>query len=953
MTSINSSKLWTTAENENIAWIFPAPEGITPDMSMILCPGMVGENGPIANFVIVNDGWDGPGQGSAALTYFFVSATADVSVADQQAAIIAAFAKWSENIDVSYSPAAGPGLDFSVDIEFGTIAHGGCPYPFPASGGPLAHNFYPSGSLLGGDMHFNDTYGFNIGLNWDIFSIAMHEAGHGLGIGHSALSAAVMYPFIMGVYTDLHADDIAAAQSIYATATSPGVSWNTSPPSSTTSGDTVNFSWDVENGATTGTQVYYDTNNPPTSAGATSVQSGAGGTYSDSITAPVVGGPTTYYFQARGTIDGTLYTSAVSSVVVNAADGSPTGLTVADLGSPTPTFSARHHDLEGDAGNRRRIQIASSSADLSSETSLLWDESSAGVAFAPNLADGAQSTAVTYGGSQLSWNQTYYWRIKYWDVNGNASPWSAEGSFTMQSPSGTMTNASGWQMVGVPTGATVNTSDLTGVGGTFYGWNEVTGAYESVTTLVGGRGYYVTGTGGAISLNSGTAVDGPFPITGLSATAGNTYSGWSMISNPYNGTINWDTIYDGGFTTNIEPFYTKWNGTQYVTYNATSNMGAAGATIDPFQAFWVHVTPEGSTGSLTLQPPSTFGGTSKPIPFDANWWLLQLSATSGALRDDYNWVGVHAEADTQWDIRDGTKPGKFTSSFVHLYIDHPDWGGYSNQYHQDVRETPYNVGDTVTWTATLEVSSTPMTVDLFWPTLDVLPSEWTYTFDGVDMATTPSVSVLMTTLTKTFTVTATRLQSGVGTLAVALGPTSPAPSSFTSGDTLTALQLELSAAAEEIDVDALQVGTEGAAAAGAIRIYHDLNGDGVLDAGEPEITSMTIASGTSMRVLVVLESIAGSPGDTIRAILDPAAVTATGSITATAISGNGTFVEGATMLIPSAPAEASARVSGGGGSGSGCAVSATSTSVGSLPLLLIGLLALGFLKRRNQLRLHR
>ena len=53
-----------------------------------------------------------------------------------------------------------------------------------------------------------------------MFTIALHEAGHSLGLDHSVDPDAVMYPFYSGPVTGLHSDDIAGIQSIYDTAQS-------------------------------------------------------------------------------------------------------------------------------------------------------------------------------------------------------------------------------------------------------------------------------------------------------------------------------------------------------------------------------------------------------------------------------------------------------------------------------------------------------------------------------------------------------------------------------------------------------------------------------------------------------------------------------------------------------------------------------------------------------------
>jgi alpha-L-rhamnosidase len=61
------------------------------------------------------------------------------------------------------------------------------------------------------------------------------------------------------------------------------------------------------------------------------------------------------------------------------------------------------------------------------------------VGLKPNLETGdqwdsgqvksAQSTQVAYGGKGLESGQTYYWKVRYWDKNGRASPYSTPGMF--------------------------------------------------------------------------------------------------------------------------------------------------------------------------------------------------------------------------------------------------------------------------------------------------------------------------------------------------------------------------------------------------------------------------------------------------------------------------------------------------------------------------------------------
>ena len=155
------------------------------------------------------------------LTYAFDTGTADVAGDGERDAVRRAFASWSAVVQISFRE-VGTGDSPDIFIDW-TQANCG---DANMTGGVLAHADYPPGCGFYGNalprpLHFDDQeHTWCIGAvanQYDVETIALDEIGHILGLAHSSVAGAVMFPTVSPNSTNrvLTADDIEGVRRMY------------------------------------------------------------------------------------------------------------------------------------------------------------------------------------------------------------------------------------------------------------------------------------------------------------------------------------------------------------------------------------------------------------------------------------------------------------------------------------------------------------------------------------------------------------------------------------------------------------------------------------------------------------------------------------------------------------------------------------------------------------------
>lgn len=348
-----------------------------------------------------------------------------------------------------------------------------------------------------------------------------------------------------------------------------------------------------------------------------------------------------------------------------------------------------------------------------------------------------------------------------------------------------------WVMLGapvtVPAGATANTlfqNDLNGVpcGGVnptwrFSRWSVANATYLRFNeadypadvgmdppTISPGYGYWIyqneVNTPAVLKIDANQNLgfvrqDVRYVFTDIEEDPAGADRGLNQLANPFNYTYDWRTtsvynsaaanpktrsIYDAATAGWVVGYAYTWNPNSS-SYTAVNFAGETQPyTIKAWEGFWFEVLQDAPADvRVRFKPAHYTGGLSPEDPVgreerDDKFWALYLSVLSAdqVYSDIYNVAGVASAALPTYDPRDAYEFTPPANKFVQLYFTHPDWENEAARtLTYDYRAPEFAQPEV--WDFAVRTWNLPGEhFDLVWPTVDEVPSQYSFTLRNLD-----------------------------------------------------------------------------------------------------------------------------------------------------------------------------------------------------------------------------
>ncbi|HDY87387.1 MAG TPA: T9SS type A sorting domain-containing protein, partial [bacterium] len=194
--------------------------------------------------------------------------------------------------------------------------------------------------------------------------------------------------------------------------------------------------------------------------------------------------------------------------------------------------------------------------------------------------------------------------------------------------------------------------------------------------------------------------------------------GWNDIANPWMFEISWDDM-DNPSNANIDVLYT-YEGEWSDPINPPR-------TLESWKGYSVR-NLENRTVIIKLQP-LPIQVTEKPaVTQDGEIWKLTLKAIAGDAVDNANHLGIHEDAEIEWDKFDHVEPPPI-GEYVSVSFPHHDWKLYPYDYTVDFRP----LVSTLSWDFNVKTNIIQETVAIQLLGTENLPEKYSVQIFDLDM----------------------------------------------------------------------------------------------------------------------------------------------------------------------------------------------------------------------------